>query len=147
MEIAERYADYATSLKFEDLPREVVDHARKLILDIMANDIGGHDWMESGPKILNGVRTLNRSGKGATVLASGETMAPEWAGLANGAFAHSLDYDNHHAKGVIHAGSSVVNAALAAGEENNASGKELIVAVVIGYEIACRLAMALGPHS
>jgi 2-methylcitrate dehydratase PrpD len=147
MEIAERYADYATSLKFEELPAEVVEHAKKLILDIMANDIGGHDWMDSGPKVLNGVRALNRAGKGATVLASGEQMAPEWATLANGTFAHSLDYDNHHAKGVIHAGSSVVNAALAAGEENNSNGKELITAVVIGYEIACRLAMALGPHS
>lgn len=147
MSIAEQYAEYATSLRFEDLPAEVVDHAKKLILDIMANDLGGYAWMDSGPKIVDGVRTLNRGNGGATVLATGETMAPEWATLANGTMAHSLDYDNHHAKGVIHSGSSVVNCALAAGEENGSSGKELITAVVIGYEIACRLAMALGPHS
>lgn len=147
MSIAERYAEYATTLQFNDLPEDVVAHAKKLILDIMANDLGGHAWMESGPKIVEGVRRLNRSGTGATVLATGESMAPEWAGLVNGSMAHSLDYDNHHAKGVIHAGSSVVNAALAAGEENDSSGPELITAVVIGYEIACRLAMALGPHS
>ena len=147
MSIAEQYADYATSLRFEDLPVEVVDHAKKLILDIMANDLGGYAWMESGPKIVDGVRALNRGNGGATVLATGEAMAPEWATLANATMSHSLDYDNHHAKGVIHSGSSVVNCALAAGEENNASGKELITAVVIGYEIACRLAMALGPHS
>ena len=147
MTIAERYADYATTLSYDDLPQAVVDHAKKLILDIMANAIGGHDWMESGPSILGGVRQLNRGGAGATVLATGEAMAPEWAALANGSFAHSLDYDNHHAKGVIHAGSSVVTTALAAGEETAASGRELITAVVIGYEIACRLAMALGPHS
>lgn len=145
--VAERYAAYADELSYDDLPAAVVDHTKKLILDIMANDIGGHAWMESGPKILDGVRSLNRSQGGATVLATGESMAPEWASLANGSFAHSLDYDNHHAKGVIHAGSSVVNAALAAAEESGADGKELIVAVVIGYEIACRLAMALGPHS
>jgi 2-methylcitrate dehydratase PrpD len=145
--IAERYAEYATSLDFEDLPTDVVDHAKKLILDIMANDIGGYEWADSGPKILDGVRSLDRGGTGATVLATGEQMSPEWATLANGSFAHSLDYDNHHAKGVIHAGSSVVNAALAAAEENDSSGAELITAVVIGYEIACRLAMALGPHS
>jgi len=147
MTIAQRYADYATALSYDDLPLDVVHHAKKLILDIMANAVGGHDWMESGPKILSGVRQLNRGGTGATVLATGEAMAPEWAALANGSFAHSLDYDNHHAKGVIHAGSSVVTAALAAGEETAASGRELITAVVIGYEIACRLAMALGPHS
>lgn len=147
MSIAEQYADYAVDLAFEDLPGEVVAHAKKLILDIMANDLGGYAWMESGPKIIEGMRHLNRSGSGATVLATGEQMAPEWATFANGAMAHSLDYDNHHAKGVIHAGSSVVNAALAAGEENGSTGKELIAAVVVGYEIACRLAMALGPHS
>lgn len=147
MSIAQQYADYATSLRFEDLPDEVVAHAKKLILDIMANDLGGYAWMESGPKVVEGVRALNRGGGGATVLATGESMAPEWATLANGTMAHSLDYDNHHAKGVIHAGSSVVNCALAAGEENGSNGKDLITAVVVGYEIACRLAMALGPHS
>lgn len=147
MSIADRYAEYATELRFEDLPPEVVDHAKKLILDIMANSIGGHAWMDSGPKIVEGVRSLNRGQTGATVLATGEQMAPEWATLANGSMAHSLDYDNHHAKGVIHAGSSVVNCALAAAEETGANGKEIITSVVIGYEIACRLAMALGPHS
>ncbi len=147
MSIAEQYADYATNLKFEDLPDEVVAHAKKLILDIMANDLGGHAWMDSGPKIVAGVRALNKGGTGATVLSTGEAMAPEWATLANGSMSHSLDYDNHHAAGVIHAGSSVVNAALAAGEENHSSGKGLITAVVIGYEIACRLALGLGPHS
>ncbi len=146
-DIAQRYAAYASELSFDDLPDEVVDHTKKLILDIMANTIGGYEWMESGPKILDGVGRLNRTQTGATVLATGESMAPEWASLANGSFSHSLDYDNHHAKGVIHAGSSVINAALAAGEENGTDGKELIVAVVLGYEIACRLAMALGPHS
>ena len=41
----------------------------------------------------------------------------------------------------------MVNAALAAGEEHDVGGRDLFVATVIGYEIACRLAMALGPHS
>ncbi len=147
MDIAGRYAEYATQLKYEDLPAEVVDHAKKLILDIIANSIGGHEWMAAGPKIVEGIRSLNRGQTGATVLATGEQMAPEWATLVNGGMAHGLDYDNHHAKGVIHSGSSMVNVALAAGEENNASGKELITAVVVGYEIANRLAMGLGPHS
>jgi 2-methylcitrate dehydratase PrpD len=145
--IARRYAEYAADLRFEDLPVSVVDHAKKLILDIVANSVGGYAWMDSGPVIVEGVRALNRGATGATVLATGESMAPEWATLVNGSMAHSLDYDNHHAKGVIHAGSSVVSCALAAGEETGASGRELITAVVIGYEIACRLAMALGPHS
>tara|TARA_Y100000590_G_scaffold364139_1_gene422334 strand:- start:87741 stop:89117 length:1377 start_codon:yes stop_codon:yes gene_type:complete len=147
MDIAQKLAKYAKTLKYDDLPKEVIDHTKKLILDIMGNDIGGYAWMDSGPSIVNGIRAINRSSEGATVLATGEKMAPEWASFANASMAHSLDYDNHHAKGVIHAGGSVVNCSLAAAEENNANGKELITSVVIGYEIACRLAMALGPHS
>ncbi|MDG2187979.1 MAG: MmgE/PrpD family protein [Hyphomicrobiales bacterium] len=147
MDIAQIYAKYAKDLNFDDLPLEVVDHTKKLILDIMGNDIGGYEWMDSGPSIVNGIRHINRGNSGSTVLATGEKMAPEWASFANASMAHSLDYDNHHAKGVIHAGGSVVNCALAAAEENNSNGKELITSVVIGYEIACRLAMALGPHS
>lgn len=147
MDIAQIYAKYAKDLNFDDLPQEVIDHSKKLILDIMGNDIGGYEWMDSGPSIVNGIREINRGNSGSTVIATGESMAPEWASFANASMAHSLDYDNHHAKGVIHAGGSVVNCALAAAEENNSNGKELITSVVIGYEIACRLAMALGPHS
>ena len=147
MDIARQYAEYAKNLDYNDLPEEVILHVKKAVLDIMGNDIGGYEWMESGPSIIDGIRVINRGSGGATVLATGESMAPEWASFANASMAHSLDYDNHHAKGVIHAGGSVVNCALAAAEENNSNGKELIVSVVIGYEIACRLAMALGPHS
>ena len=108
MDIARQYAKYATNLDYNDLPEEVILHVKKAILDIMGNDIGGYEWMESGPSIVGGIRVINRGNGGATVLATGESMAPEWASFANASMAHSLDYDNHHAKGVIHAGGSVV---------------------------------------
>ena len=70
MDIARRYAEYASELRFEDLPPAVVDHAKKLILDIVANSIGGHEWTPAGPSITAGVRSLNRGQVGATVLAT-----------------------------------------------------------------------------
>ena len=147
MGIARQYAEFTSSLKFADLPADVVEHAKMLLADIVANDLGGHAWMESGPVVVEAIRRLNRDQTGATVLATGEQMAPEWAALVNGTLSHSLDYDNHHAKGVIHAGSSIVNAALAAGEETDASGEDVLTAIVAGYEVACRLAMACNPFS
>jgi len=147
MSIAHRYAGFSAELRFEDLPPEVVDHTKKLIVDIIANAIGGHEWMESGPVVAASIKALNRGAGGATVFATGEDMAPEWAALLNGTTSHSLDYDNHHARGVIHAGSSVVPAALSAGEEQGTSGREVLAAIVAGYEIACRLAMACNPFS
>ena len=147
MSIAHSYAQFSMELRFEDLPADVVDHTKKLVVDIIANAIGGHAWMESGPVVAASIRSLNRGAGGATIFATGEDMAPEWAALLNGTTSHSLDYDNHHAKGVIHAGSSVVPAAFSAGEEQGASGREVLVAIVAGYEIACRLAMACNPFS
>ncbi|MPZ88348.1 MAG: MmgE/PrpD family protein [Nitriliruptorales bacterium] len=147
MSIQRQYAEFAVGLSFDDLPVEVVDHAKKLLVDIIANAIGGYAWMESGEVVLEATERLNRDNDGATVLATGERMAPEWATFANGTMAHSLDYDNHHAKGVIHAGSSVVTSALAAAEENAASGRDLLTAIVVGYEISTRLAMACNPFS
>jgi 2-methylcitrate dehydratase PrpD len=147
MTVAGEWSRYGADLSFDDLPEQVIDHAKKLVLDILANAIGGHEWMESGPIVADATRALNRNLEGATVLATGEQMAPEWAGLVNGTLAHSLDFDNHHAKGVIHAGSSQVTAALAAGEECDASGSDVLTALVVGYEIACRLAMACNPFS
>ncbi|MQB01314.1 MAG: hypothetical protein GEU78_13650 [Actinobacteria bacterium] len=147
MQIARQYVEFAEGLTLDDVPEPVVEHAKKLVVDIIAKAIGGHAWMESGPAVYAATRRLNRGQGGATALATGESMAPEWAAFANGTMAHSLDFDNHHAKGVIHAGSLVVTAALAAAEENESSGRKLLTAVVIGYEIATRLAMSCNPFS
>ena len=83
MDIARQYAEYATNLDYNDLPEEVTLHVKKAILDIMGNDIGGYEWMESGPSIVDGIGVINRGSGGATVLATGESMAPEWASFAN----------------------------------------------------------------
>lgn len=148
MSIVHEWAEYCAALEFERLPDEVVEQAKKLILDIVGNAIGGYHWMDSGPVVHEAVTRLERAETGpATVLPTGRTMSPEYASLINGTTAHSLDYDNHHAKGVIHTGSSVVTAAIAAAEDAQADGRTLIEGAVAGYEVACRLAMACNPHS
>lgn len=148
MSIARTWAEYCAGLRYEDLPPSLVDHTKKLVLDIVGNAMGGYAWMESGPVVTEAVARLEGGSDGAaTILATGATASPAYASLVNGTTAHSLDYDNHHAKGVIHAGSSVVNAALAAGEATGADGRTVLAGVVAGYEVACRLAMACGPHS
>jgi 2-methylcitrate dehydratase PrpD len=148
MSVQEEYARFCIELAASVPPPEVVEQAKKVVLDVMANMIGGYRWMESGPVILAGVRDLAEGATGsATVLATGERMPASWAALANGSLGHSLEYDNHHAEGVIHPSSSVVAAALAAAEARGATGAELLSAVVAGLEISCRLAMACNPMS
>ena len=53
MDIARQYAKYATNLDYNDLPEEVILHVKKAILDIMGNDIGGYEWMETGLSLIH----------------------------------------------------------------------------------------------
>jgi len=63
----------------------------------------------------------------------------------NGTFGHSLDFDDTHSDSSLHPSAPVVPAALAAAELVDASGVDLIAAIVIGFEVCCRLGMALDP--
>ncbi|MGW0808680.1 MmgE/PrpD family protein [Nonomuraea sp. NPDC002799] len=67
------------------------------------------------------------------------------AALANGALVHALDFDDTHAGGLVHATAPVLPVAFAVGEETGASGAEVLVAALIGYEVICRLGAA-APH-
>ena len=73
---------------------------------------------------------------------------PPGAAFLNGALAHSLDFDDTHAAGSLHPGAPVIPAALAAGEMVGASGADVLAAIVAGYEVTCRVALALpaGAH-
>jgi 2-methylcitrate dehydratase PrpD len=146
MSITEQYADYCAQLSFEDLPAEVVDRAKQLTLDTVGISVGS-TRADSTETFLEGTRRRNREGGGATVFATGEEMAPEYAALVNGALAHSLDYDDTHRGASLHPGAPVIPAAVAAGEEVDASGRELLTAIVAGYELTCRLGMAVNPAS
>lgn len=64
------------------------------------------------------------------------------AALAIGSLVHALDFDDTHAGGLVHATAVTLPAALAVGQETAASGAEVLVAAVVGYETACRVAQA-----
>jgi 2-methylcitrate dehydratase PrpD len=84
----------------------------------------------------------------AAVFGEAARFAPAGAALLNGAFAHSLDFDDTHAAGSLHPGAPVIPAALAAAEMVGAKGADVIAAIVAGYEVTNRLALALpaGDH-
>jgi 2-methylcitrate dehydratase PrpD len=77
--------------------------------------------------------------------------SPEYAALINGTSLHGLELDDIHPVAAIHPGAAIFPAVLAIGEAVNASGKDLLAAVIVGYEVSCRLSRALvpsehGPH-
>lgn len=126
-----RLAKFCTGLEYESLDDEVIEAAKKALVDTLAAAYAGIDT-EPGERILGYVDQYD-SGE-ATVIGNGSAPPAQFAALANGTLAHALDVDDGHRSAAGHPGSAVIPAALAIAEKTNASGTELITAIVAGYE-------------
>jgi 2-methylcitrate dehydratase PrpD len=82
----------------------------------------------------------------ASVLGTDLELPAQWAALVNGIAVHVQDFDDTHLQTVVHPGAPVVPAALALAEHLDATGRELLDAVVLGVETALRVALAAGPR-
>lgn len=145
MDITKQLAEFVANLTFSDLPHEVTERAKRLILDLTGIIIRARHDAESTPSLIAAVERLGLAGGRCSVMGDPRTYAPTAAALINGTLAHSLDFDDTHAEASIHSSAPIVPAALAAAELAGASGKDLITAIVAGYEIQIRLSLALNP--
>ncbi len=82
-----------------------------------------------------------------TIIGTDRTTTPAMAAFANGAAAHAFELDDVHEEAISHPGAVVVPAALAVAEQLDASGTELLEAIVVGYEAMGRAGIAVGPAS
>ncbi len=148
MGITDQIATFAANVKLDRLPPEIAPRARLLILDLIGNIVRARHDAESTPALLAAVRALGLAHGNAAVFGDAVRYAPAGAALVNGVLAHSLDFDDTHAAGSLHPGAPVTPAALAAGEMAGATGADVLAAIVAGYEVTCRVALALpaGAH-
>jgi 2-methylcitrate dehydratase PrpD len=144
--ITETLARYAAELTYEDLPAEVPERARHLTIDLIGSIIRAGKEADSTPSILGMIRRLGMDTPGqSTVFGLSRGYTPATAALLNGALGHSLDFDDTHADSSLHPSAPVVPAAFAAAEIAGSSGKDLIAAIIAGYEVCCRIGNALDP--
>jgi 2-methylcitrate dehydratase PrpD len=143
--LAVRLAEDAVAVRdgYVPVPDEVLERARVLLQDFVGVALGGVPEESSGA-VRAGLALLGTRGD-ATVLGTVERLAPPHAALANGAAAHAIEMDDTHQGGSIHLGAAIFPAALAAAELAGAGGGRVLAAAVAGYEVAARLAMAVGP--
>jgi 2-methylcitrate dehydratase PrpD len=140
----ELYAGYVHAARFEDLPNEVREKAKELILDSVGCALGGTQTQE-GKGSLRLAKELTGGGAESTVIGGGTQIAPDKAAFVNAQLANVLDFDDTYdvyAPG--HLGCLIVPSALAVGEAVHASGRDVLVAVVLGYEITMRVGRAMG---
>lgn len=141
-------AGYVAALQFTDIPQDVLARAKLLTLDFLGSAIRARREAESTPSILQMLQALSLDGAGdSTVFGDDKHWTPAVAALLNGALGHSLDFDDTHADSSLHPSAPVVPAAFAVGELVGASGRDVLTAIVAGYEVCCRLGNALDPTS
>lgn len=141
-------AAYVKNLTFDEIPGHVLARAKVLTLDFLGSAVRARREADSTGSILAMLSTLSLDGKGeATVFGDSKTYTPAVAALLNGALGHSLDFDDTHADSSLHPSAPVVPAAFAVGEMVGASGRDVLTAIVAGYEVCCRLGNALDPTS
>lgn len=135
--IAERLSEYASTLRYEDLPADVVHRAKCFFVDSFGCALGGYD---SEPVDIARALAANITSKQpARIFCSGETTSLDLAVFANAAMVRYLDFNDGYIG--LEAGHPSDNIAgiVTAGEVAKADGKTLIVATVIAYEVFGRM--------
>jgi 2-methylcitrate dehydratase PrpD len=136
-------AAFAAEREPGDYPAEVAHAARRTIANAVALSAAAAKH-PAAQRALGVVLALAGSEE-ATVLGTSTRLPVQWAALVNGLTAHVEDFDDTHLQTVIHPGAPIVPAALAAAELVDASGAQLLDAVVLGMEVALRIGVGVGP--
>jgi len=137
-------AKYVVDLQYEDLPQNVVEKTKMHFLDSLGNILGAYEmpWSRMVIKIVEQMKGEPQS----TVMGNPGKYPMIMAALANGTMAHGIDADDSGARpSWAHPGSCIIPAAYAAAEAEQVSGKELITAILAGYEVNCRVDSAVYP--
>lgn len=140
---SESLADFVYHLSYESLPPEVVHQAKRCLLDYLGVALIG-STTETAEK----ARTfLSRFGSEGNNTVFGYGIKTEFfkATLINGITAHVTELDDGERRSTVHPGSSIIPALLSTAEKENADGRNVITALVAGYETALRIGRAIQP--
>ncbi len=133
-------AKFAISLKYENLTEDVLAKSKMCLLDTLGTALFGSRQI-AGKTVAEFVEEMD-SKEESTVVGNGKACATH-ASLANGTMAHSFELDDAYSPAIHHPGSVVVPAALSVGEREGSDGKEIIAAIVAGYEVMNRIGESL----
>ena len=136
-------AEFISGLKYEQIPAEVRERLKLLILDSLGCALYGAEleWC----RILR--RTVADKDDSCAVWGTEERLSAPHAALVNGTQVQSFELDDVHRAGVLHVGAVVLPPLLAIAElKRNLSGREFLAAAAAGYETGPRVGLCMGPE-
>lgn len=135
--LTQEFGRFLANLSYEDLPVEVIEMAKSRILDALSASYNGKNL----PHCKVALKSISGSKGACTILGERTKAATADAAFVNAVIGHSTLQEDFGGGG--HPGTYVVPVALAVGEERGASGKDIITAIVTGYEAAARMTQAV----
>ena len=136
-------SEYIKNIKYEDLPPEVVERAKIITTQVIGVSLAAKNMGET-QKAIALAKQCNAGPPGeATAWVDGAKLSLENACMLNGALADMLDWEDCSCTG--HPSCGIIPVAWGVAESLKLSGKDLITAIVAGYEVYQRIAMAVQP--
>ncbi len=136
-------AGHAASWRGRELPPEVEHHARRALLDWFAALLPG---CLHPPATLLATALAGERGTGRAICyVDGETSGLRHAALLNATASHTVEFDDIYRDAGYHPGCPTIGAALAAAQAQGAPLRDLLRAMVAGYEVSCRIGIAVQP--
>ncbi len=131
---------FLCNTRLEDVPPEAVDRGKRVIADCFAVVSAGNQTSEMKALAASYLKDT-RPGR-SWVIGTPHRAAPRDAGFLNGIASTWHDFDEGNTVGYSHPGSQMVPAAIAAAQDLGVSGRDFLIAVVMGYEACARVGMA-----
>src|SRR5690349_12565303 len=137
--LTQRLADALIAVNVDALSAETIDDAKLFVLDWLASAIAG-TATPVGELLI--AEAASRGQGNAQVLGLADGRDAEVAALTNGALSHIVEMDDLDRGSVVHPGTVVIPAALAAADAVGASGQQFLFGVIAGYEVCIRIGEA-----
>lgn len=133
---------WTAELSLSQVPAEVIAQMKRCLLDSIGCGIYGalQPWGRIAADVVIGFS----KGGACSLFARGESVSPPDAALANGTAIHGFEIDDAHVSSSLHPGAVTLPAALATAQVQNASGAELLMALIAGYEVGLRVGICAG---
>jgi 2-methylcitrate dehydratase PrpD len=143
--VTDLFVDYIHGLRFTDLSGEVIESVKCYLLDYLASAIAGYKINKAFNEALWSVMSGMGGKKESRVFFHQSKLPAPYAALLNAAYGHGADMDDGHRAAQGHPGVVVMPVALSLAEAHQLSGREVILAIVAGYDIFVHLATAMNP--
>ena len=143
MNVSESYISEIDKIAKRDIPSEVMNRARRSLLDYLAVTCAGAAFQKD--KIKRYIDFAQPEEGEFKVIGTGKSVALKDAVFLNGLNAHALDFDDGTNSGIIHLGSPIFSLLISLAQRYDIGVKEMLKAAVIGYEASYTMAVSIQP--